>query len=163
MRRLPAHALVPGSLLLLGCLALGCAPSGPRSATRPSLQTREFQTRSYATKDTGMVMKALVNVLQDEGFIIKVANNDLGLITATSEHTERHWYFIFAKDFTYSRTCSVNITPFGEQTKVRVNVQISVKTWPSGSESVSGIDDPTYYRDFFAKVDKGIFIQRERL
>src|SRR5690349_12138102 len=66
---------------------LGCAPAPmpPTQRPRTQLQTREFQTRAYETTDTKMVMKALLNVLQDEGFIVKNANENLGLIVATKE------------------------------------------------------------------------------
>jgi hypothetical protein len=150
--------------LLLLVAVVGCAaPASQRLRSATELQTRELQTRTYDTTDTAMVMKALVNVLQDDGFIVKTASGDIGLITATKERTERHWYFIFAKDITDSWTCSVNISAFGQETKVRVNVQETIKTWPDNTERTAPVDDPTFYRDFFARVDKGIFIQKEKL
>jgi len=57
----------------------------------------------------------------------------------------------------------VNVSPFGQQTKVRVNVQETIKTWPDNTERTAPVDDPAFYRDFFARVDKGIFIQKEKL
>jgi len=155
MRRSPLFLLIA----VLGC----AAPASQLGRPSTQLQTREFQTRTYETTDTPMVMKALLNVLQDDGFIVQTANADIGLITATKEHTERHWYFIFAKDITDAWTCSVNVSPFGQQTKVRVNVQETIKTWPDNTERTAPVDDPAFYRDFFARVDKGIFIQKEKL
>src|SRR5438093_1306049 len=76
-------------LLLVGALGFA-APTSHRPASQ--LQTRELQTRSYDTTDAAMVMKALVNVLQDDSFIVNTASGDIGLVTATKEHTERHWY-----------------------------------------------------------------------
>ncbi len=38
-----------------------------------------------------------------------------------------------------------------------------VKTWPDNTERTAPVDDPAFYRDFFARVDKGIFIQKEKL
>ncbi len=61
-------------LLLTGCVTTGVSPQ------KTQLQIREFQTRSYETKDAKMVMKSLLNVLQDDGFIVKNANVELGLI-----------------------------------------------------------------------------------
>ncbi len=72
--------LILASLLVL---CSGCAPKAQPLQTQ--LQTREFQTRSYETNDMKMVMKALLNVLQDDGYIVKNANVDLGLLTATKE------------------------------------------------------------------------------
>ena len=67
-------------LLAMLLVSVGCVPPAPQ---KTQLQIREFQTRSYDTKDTRMVMKALLNVLQDDSFIVKNANVDLGLITAS--------------------------------------------------------------------------------
>ena len=157
-----------GGLLVLA-LAVGCVPPVPDHPPLPPLQVRELQTRTYETTDTAMVTKALLNVLQDDGFIIQNANADLGAITANKEKTVREWHggFLYSWDVKYAWICSVNITPFGQQTKVRVNVQVREAhgaEWASPPREVaSEVDDPTYYRDFFAKVDKGIFIQKESL
>src|SRR2546427_5253508 len=114
--------------LIAFALAAGCASSGSGSSMRSSqLQVREFQTRTYDTKDTAMVMKALLNVLQDDGFIIKTSNTGLGEITASKERSSDHWVLIFLVRRVESWDCSVNVTDFGQQTKVRVNVQTSAK------------------------------------
>ena len=47
--------------------------------------------------------------------------------------------------------------------KVRVNVELTGQTLTGHTLYASQIDDPGYYRDFFARVDKGIFIQKEKL
>lgn len=157
-----------GALVVLA-IAAGCVPPVPDHPALPSLQVRELQTRTYETTDIGMMMKALVNVLQDDGFIIQNSNADLGVITASKEKSVREWHggFLYSWDVKYAWVCSVNITPFGQQTKVRVNVRVREAhgaEWASPPrEVVSEVDDPTYYGTFFAKVDKGVFIQRERL
>jgi hypothetical protein len=66
--------------------ALAPAPAPP--PPKPQLAVREFQTRTYDTTDTPMVMKAVLNALQDEGFIIKNANDTLGLCTPASKSQE---------------------------------------------------------------------------
>lgn len=159
--RLVASRSVTAAILFASTLS-GCFTTGG-SPSLPPLQIREFQTRTYDTTDTATVLKALLNVLQDDGFVVGTVNTDIGLITASKESTERRWVLIFAKDVTSTWTCSVNVTPFGQQTKVRANVQFRQKWWPEGNERAAAIDDPSYYQTFFAKVDKGIFIQKERL
>ncbi len=150
---------------------LGCAPPPSQRVEQPrtQLQTREFQTRVYETMDTRMVMKALLNVLQDDGFIIKNANENLGLITATKEtenpdtpallwlRTELRW------DKTFVFEGSANVSEFGHQTKVRVNFEERTINNRGEVSHVKQVDDAKYYRDFFARVDKGIFIQKEKL
>ena len=44
------------------------------------LEKRQFQTRTYDSADKALVMKAMLNVLQDEGFIVYNANPLLGFI-----------------------------------------------------------------------------------
>lgn len=55
-------------------LLAGCAIQQPAPPQKTQLEIREFQTRSYETKDIKMVMKSLLNVLQDDGFIVKNAS-----------------------------------------------------------------------------------------
>ena len=110
-----------------------------------------------------MVMKALLNVLQDDGFIIKTANTELDLITARKEQSKPPCFLVESCATLESWDCSVNVTDFGQQTKVRVNVELTGQTLTGHTLYASQIDDPGYYRDFFARVDKGIFIQKEKL
>ena len=69
-------ALAAGLGLLAGCATTGTGPAPAQT----QLQIREFQTRTYETKDSAMVLKAVLNVLQDDGFIIKSADSNLGYL-----------------------------------------------------------------------------------
>ncbi len=160
------------TLLLASTLTFGCATSGV-TPEKTQLQIREFQTRSYDTNDVKMVMKALLNVLQDDGFIVKNANVELGLLTATKEvDVENKAAAFFATLFagynaTWSKNsiieCSGNVSEFGTQTRVRMVFQVKVMNNKGQVVEVKQIDDEKYYQEFFAKVDKGIFIQKEKL
>ena len=74
-RALPLAALL--------ALAAGCMPPAKPQPTQ--LEVREYQTRTFDTADTALVMKAMLNVLQDDGFVVKNAVVDLGLLTAQRE------------------------------------------------------------------------------
>jgi hypothetical protein len=138
-----------------------------------------------------MVLKAMLNVLQDDGFIVKNAVVDLGLLTATKEveveDSNDFGPFNFGlgggsgggfgwgvnpgwhtSDPEIRRTntvleVSANVSEFGNSTRVRVNFQQKTLNNVGGVEDVRQIDEPEFYRDFFAKVDKGLYLQRERL
>jgi len=58
---------------------------------------------------------------------------------------------------------SVNISSFGEGTRVRAN--FSKKKLNNRNEvmSVEQIGDQQFYQTFFSKIDKGIFIGKEDL
>ena len=66
-------------------------------------------------------------------------------------------------NFRYRLESSVNVSEFGSQTKVRVNFQTKMMNNKGEVMDVRQIDDAKYYREFFGKVDKGIFIQKEKL
>ena len=120
-----------------------------------------------------MIMKAMLNVLQDDNFIVKQVNPEMGFFNATKEFSvedagEKFWNtFWSGKNATYKKNsiieCTTNISEFGNEMKVRANFQVKVLDNKGGIVLVKVIDDPIYYQNFFAKVDKGIFIEKEKL
>lgn len=158
--------------IIVYLFAFGCASTGV-TPQKTQLQIREFQTRRYETSDTKMVMKAMLNVLQDDGFIVKNAVLDLGLLSAEKsvdvEDAGEACFasFLFGPDATWQKAsiieCTGNISGYGTQTRVRVNFQMKVLNNKGGIIKIEQVDDEKYYQDFFSKVDKGIFIQQERL
>jgi hypothetical protein len=158
-------------LFLQGCAAPEVKPE------QSQLQIREFQSRTFETKDTKMVLKAMLNVLQDDGFIVKNADADLGLLTATKEvdvtDTNAKAWSQFGSALSgkpgaaYRKNsiieASANISGYGSQTKVRINFQKKVFDNKGGVIEVAPIVESLYYQAFFAKVDKGVFLQKENL
>lgn len=155
------------------------APDAPKT----QLQTRQVQTREFDTNNVKLIMKAVINVLQDDGFIVKNAQLDLGLLTAQKEidlsqsrgNSNDFWSEFFkgidrnrsrnSTDLTYSKIkiveSSVNISEFGKQTKVRANFQVKVLDNLGNPKEVYQVEDAKFYQDFFVKVDKGVFIQKQ--
>lgn len=157
---------------------------------KTQLETREFQTREFDTNDTKLIMKAMINVLQDDGFVIKNAVTDLGLISATKEMdisskgksgSDSFWENFFLamaqnsnrgrgrdnRDNIYNKfkviEASINVSDFGRRSKVRANFQAKILDNNGNPVEVSTVDDAKFYQDFFAKVDKSIFIQKQGL
>lgn len=149
-----------------------CAFGGGKPA-KSQLEIREFQTREFDTKNQKMVMKALINVLQDEGFIIKNADSELGFMTATKERdVESTFKFNYnwndpKSPPRYAKTESIdataNITELANKCRVRVTFSKKILDNFGGVMEVGQIDDEKFYQDFFSKVDKGIFLQKEKL
>lgn len=136
------------------------------------LQVREFQTREFEVKEPKKVMKALLNVLQDEGFIVKNADVELGFLSATKETDLGYGGGIFwpakkGEENRYKKTSVVettaNVSEYGKGCRVRVNFQEKILDNLGGTAEVNQITDGKYYQDFFIKVDKGIFLQKEKL
>src|SRR2546427_1871816 len=75
----------PGLLLLVGVAASACA--FPRRLPEPipltQLEIRASQTRTYAGPDAQTVVKTLLNVLQDDGFLVHYGDLELGLLDAS--------------------------------------------------------------------------------
>lgn len=140
----------------------GCATSQAKS----QLQIREFQTRSFETTDVKAVLKALMNILQDEGYVTKQANLELGFINATKEYEEGLKVSELFNPFTTFKEMSknsiidatFNVSQYGETCRVRANFQIKTLNRAGGVNKVKQIDSEQFYTDFFAKVSKGIFI-----
>jgi|DewCreStandDraft_4_1066084.scaffolds.fasta_scaffold00368_65 ribosomal protein S8 len=158
-------------VLLALSLVAACATTG--TPPQSQLQIREFQTRSYETTDTKMVMKAVLNTLQDEGYIVKNAVPDLGLLTATKEvdvedKTTAVLLSVLSKGkATWPKNsiieATANVSEFGTQTRVRLNFQVKTYDNKGAVREVKQVEDGKFYQDFFSKVDKGIFIQKENL
>jgi len=168
--------------LHFGCVAaVGLAASAIGGAVAASkvknkepeksqLEIREIQTRQYDNRDTKVVMKTMLNVLQDDGFIVTEANSDLGFLTASKEvdvqSKEAAFWGTFFKttwDKNSRVEVTVNVSEFGKQTRVRVNFQSKVYNSAGQVSGVEQIYDPKFYQEFFVKVDKGLFIEQEKL
>lgn len=153
------------------------------------LETREFQTRMFDTNNTKLIMKAMVNVLQDDNYIITNAVPDLGVIMAKKEmdlgnskkgvNVDNDFWIAFfdamnkkgqqrtQQDRTFQKTkiveVSINVSEYGRQSKVRANFQAKILDNKGDVVEVYPVQDGKFYQDFFAKVDKAIFLQKQGL
>ena len=168
-------------LLLLAAVACAAGCTAGVQPPKTQLEVREFQTRTFDTPDHKLVMKAMLNVLQDDGYVVKNAVVDLGLITAEKEidvapgrsgsgglfgggtvifggpHSPPTYNKTEVRDFTG------NVSEFGNQTKVRVSFQRKLLDNRGDVVEVEAIDDPEFYQDFFSRMDKSLFLQKEQL
>lgn len=160
---------------ILACLVLMCCSCSARPPLPPrsQLQVREFETRQFDVRNSRRVMKSMLNVLQDDGFIVKNAVVDLGLITATKnidleDSTDVFWRSLFMGDQALWQKnaeieVSINCSEIRDGTKVRANFQRKILDNRGGIMQVENVDDPMFYQDFFSKVGKGIFLEGQNL
>jgi len=140
------------------------------------LQKRQFQTRTYTDVNKTIIMKAMLNVLQDEGFIVYNANPMLGFISGSKDFSANDKTIDISKEFGVSKSklswqgiivasveTTANITEFGKEIKVRVNFKRKLLNSLGAPTQIEEIHDEQYYKDFFAKVDKAIFIQKQKI
>ena len=143
---------------LTSCAMTASAP------VKTQLQIRQLQTRVFETPDDKAVLKAMVNVLQDDGYIIKDANAELGILAATKEYEEENPFFenLFVHPTREEKSSvvevSANISKHGEKCRVRANFQIKTFRVDGSVKKAGRIEDEQHYTEFFTKVHKGIFL-----
>lgn len=140
-----------------------------REPPMTQLQIREIQTREFNISDSKVIMKSMMNILQDEGFIIKNVVLDLGLLSAEKNiNIENKTEAIFARLFLdpnarwnkqQTLEISANVSEFGSKIRIRINFQTKTIDNFGCPQDVKIINDPIYYQNFFDKVGKAIFIQ----
>lgn len=179
MKRFSFIAVLCAMILLCPCaFAKKAKTDGSEiiSTQQSQLQKRQIQTRTYSNISKAMIMKAMLNVLQDEGFIVYNANPLLGFISGTKEFDAKDKSIDISKEFGTSKASlawrgvtvavvesTANVTEFGKEMKVRVNFKRKLLNVYGNAQSIDEIDDEKYYQDFFAKVDKAIFIQKQKI
>lgn len=176
---------MPRRLWLLAVLVApfcGCASARPSVSPQGPVALRELQSRVYPNADPKALMKAVLGALQDGGFQVRNADSQLGLITATRESVipvtpaaKAGRFLLIAvtygaavllpgpKSSSAIVEATVNVSDAGEEARLRVSFQLKVLDGGSRVKEVRPVDDPRFYQDFFAKVDKGLFLLREKL
>ncbi len=138
-------------------------------------------------------MKSVLDVLQDDGYMVKNVDANLGFLSAVKE-TECYGInqprfshaseldvgfgfstggFGIGSHFPSRRAparpahecieATVNVSQFGEGVRIRASFQQKVYDTNESVMRIHRIDDPEFYQNFFIKVDKGIFIQTQSI
>ena len=139
------------------------------------LQMRELQTRTYDNTDKSTVLQVSLAVLQDDGYTVSNANTEMGLLTAAKQLHEKKVDdsgTAFLKGFFGGGSISehkfqnieatLTVTPFGKQTRVRLALRMTAHS-TRGEINYTAVTEPKSYQDFFAKLEKGLFLEREKL
>lgn len=99
------------------------------------------QTRAFDTTDKPKTLRTVIATLQDLGFVMDKVDQDLGSVSAT-------------KLDGYALRITVSVRPRGEkQLAVRANAQYNVTT----------VDDPEPYQQFFAALEKAMFLTAQQV
>ena len=147
--------------------------SGSGKQLKRQLEIRQMQTREFQTTDTKMVLRAILNTLQDEGYMVRQINTEMGFFNATMEIDDENTFgkvwcsFWWGPHGTWRENsaveCTANVTLHGEVTRVRANFVIKSMNNRGGVTKIHTVEDPKFYQEFFSKVDKGIFIEKEKI
>ena len=131
-------------IFLMSFLA-GCASQTPRQVLetdQSQVQIRSIQSRQFDTTDKEKTIRAVIATLQDLDFLVENADLVLGTVTGTK----------FSKNVAVKMT--VTVRPKGEkQMTVRANAQYGLRA----------IEAPETYQDFFAALEKSIFLAAQKV
>lgn len=145
-----------------------CSSRSSAVPQKSQLQIRQMQTYTFDVDDFKMVMKAMLNVLQDEGYVVKNVDMSLGFLTATKDVEERRALNIWFSDNPQWINqiiidVTANVSEYQDKIRVRASFQQKEIDNLGVVYSVRQIDNPEFYQNFFSKVSKSIFIQQENL
>jgi len=149
-----------------------CVPAVKQNL-KTQLQVREFQTRTFDTSNTNEVLSAVVEAFQDQGFMVKNVVPQVGLVSATREIDIEDSGQMMLRTFMLGRNASweknavieatANVKTQGHKTKVRATFQEKIMNNWGGMNKVHTMEDPKFYQDFFDKIGKSIFIEKQKL
>ena len=58
---------------------------------------------------------------------------------------------------------TANVTEYGKSMRVRVNFKRKLLNVYGNAQFIDDVNDEKYYQDFFSKVDKAIFLQKQKI
>lgn len=134
--------------LLTSVLALGIACASPQPTpdllgpTEEQTKLRAFQSRTFDVSDREQAVRAVIAALQDLGFIIERANGEMGVVTG-ARFAEPRYYDVLGI------TVTIRPQPGGDML-VRANAIYNNEP----------ITDPKVYQNFFATLERSMFIGR---
>ena len=147
--------------------------SGSGKQLKSQLEIRQMQTSEFQSTDTNLVLRAMLNTLQDEGYMVKQINTEMGFFNAAMEIDDENTFgkvwcsFWWGPHGTWRENsvveCTANVTLHGKVTRVRANFVVKSMNNRGGVTKIHTIEDPEFYQEFFSKVDKGIFIEKEKI
>lgn len=163
-------------ILSFVCLGFMCPTFAKASneiiTPQTQLQKRQYQTRQYNNIDKATLMKAVLNTLQDEGFIVNNANSLLGFISANKEFSTSDKTINFEKEFGAKKQIgatvavvevTANLSEYGKAFKIRINIKRKLLNAYGSAIKIEEVTDEKYYQNLFSKVDKAIFIQKQKI
>lgn len=170
-----------GIMLFSGCTNQENSGLGFFELKESTVQIRQLQSRKYETTKDDAILKASISSLQDLGFEINEVNNELGTLVATKNRDAQEvgqnfkaYALTFLaiiggnnmgashmqdRDFTQKIKASIVVSPYKNQTTVRIVFQRAVYS-PNGSiRKLESLTDVPIYEAFFAGLSKSIFLE----
>jgi hypothetical protein len=137
------NAIRPAAVLLLALGSAACVapPTQKIMAGAEQVALRSYQSRDFDTTDKTMMLRTIIATLQDLGFIVDQADEELGVVTGT-------------KLAGYQIRMTVTVRAFGGS-------QLLVRS--SAYYNTTPIEEPLPYQDFFASLEKALFLTTQQV
>ncbi len=133
-----------GLILVCAFAGGGCATNQKQimAAELSQVALRSIQSRAFDTTDKKLMLRSVINTMQDLDFLIQDSSLDLGTVTGQK----------------YSGMVVVKMSVMvkernAKQLLVRANVEYGIKA----------VEDPKTYQDFFAALEKSIFLTAQQV
>ena len=140
------------------------------------LQKREYQSRDFSTSDKTVVMKAILNALQDDGYIVYNANPLLGFIYGSKDFDMSDSNVDISKEFGLSKSrlnlngikvatidVTANVTQFGDNMRVRVNFKRKLLNTYGNAQFIDDVSEEEFYTEFYKKVDQSLYLLKQKI
>jgi len=111
-------------------------------ADQSQVQLRSIQTRAFDTNDKEKMLRTVISTLQDLDFVIDRADLELGTLTASK--------------FTANTLLKMTVT-------VRSRSESQMLVRASAQYGIKAVEDPEPYQDFFASLEKAIFLTAQQV
>lgn len=137
MKKLTIVTMVGAAISLSACQQTSMdSKSHIMGAEKSQVAIRSIQTRAFDTTDKKKTLRTVIATLQDLGFVIDKADDDLGSVSGTKLNG-------------YMLRMTVTVKPHGKkQLAVRANAQYNV----------TAVEDPEPYQQFFVALEKATFL-----
>lgn len=144
--------------------------------SQEQLNKRQYQTRDYSAGDKALVMKAVLNTLQDEGYIVYNANYLLGFIYGEKDFDTSDPETDISKEFGLSKSrlnlngikvatieVSANATEYNNLLKLRVNFKRKLLNTYGNAQFIDDVSEEEFYQNFYEKLDRAIFLLKQKV
>jgi len=108
---------------------------------KSAVELRAMETRSFDTADRTLALRNVISTLQDLGFIVDKVDDSLGTVSGT-------------KLSGYAMHMTVTIRPHGDN-------QIAIRA--SAEYNLTAVSDPKPYQQFFAALEKAMFLTANQI
>lgn len=130
---------VAAATLLAGCQTN--SKDQVLAASQSQVALRSMQSRAFDTADRAKTLRTVIATLQDLGFVVDKADDTLGTVSGTKLDGYQLRMTVTAREHGAGRTL------------VRANAQYNV----------TPIEDPGPYQQFFAALEKAMFLTAHRV